>query len=170
MIRTGIGFDIHRFAAGRRLMLGGVEIASPEGLEGHSDADVLCHALADALLGAVADGDIGQHFPNTDPKWKNADSVELLRHVVSRVNAKGFRVVNVDAVITAQRPKVMPHAAAMRARLAPVLGVTAEEVSIKATTMEGLGAIGRAEGIAVMAVATVASIGNPESRIQTPSM
>ncbi len=155
MIRTGIGFDIHRFEAGRRLVLGGVEIPSPEGLEGHSDADVLCHALADALLGAVADGDIGQHFPNSDPKWKDADSVELLRHVVGRVRAKGFRVVNVDAVVTAQKPKVMPHAQAMRARLAPVLGVTVEEVSIKATTMEGLGAIGRAEGIAVMAVATV---------------
>jgi 2-C-methyl-D-erythritol 2,4-cyclodiphosphate synthase len=155
MIRTGIGFDIHRFAEGRRLVLGGVEIASPEGLEGHSDADVVCHALADALLGAVADGDIGQHFPNTDPKWKNADSVELLRQVVGRVAAKGYRVVNVDAVITAQKPKVMPHAMAMRARLAPVLGVTIDDVSIKATTMEGLGAIGRAEGIAVMAVATV---------------
>ena len=155
MIRTGIGFDIHRFAAGRRLVLGGVEIPCDEGLEGHSDADVICHALADALLGAIADGDIGQHFPNTDPKWKNADSVELLRQVVGRVAARGFRVVNVDAVITAERPKVMPHAMAMRERLAPVLGVTMDDVSIKATTMEGLGAIGRAEGIAVMAVATV---------------
>ena len=155
MIRTGIGFDIHRFAKGRRLVLGGVEIACDVGLEGHSDADVLCHALADALLGSVADGDIGQHFPNTDPKWKNADSVELLRQVVGRVAARGFRVVNVDAVITAERPKVMPHAMAMRERLAPVLGVTMDDVSIKATTMEGLGAIGRAEGIAVMAVATV---------------
>ncbi len=158
MIRTGIGFDIHCFAKGRRLVLGGVEIACEVGLDGHSDADVLCHALADALLGAVADGDIGQHFPNTDPKWKNADSVELLRHVVGRVAAKGYRVVNVDAVITAEKPKVMPHAMAMRERLAPVLGVTVEEVSIKATTMEGLGAIGRAEGIAVMAVATVEKV------------
>lgn len=155
MLRTGIGFDIHRFAKGRKLLLGGVEIPAPEGLEGHSDADVLCHALADALLGSIADGDIGQHFPNTDPKWKDADSVELLRQVVVRVKAKGFQVVNVDAVITAERPKVMPYAARMRERLAPVLGVTVEEVSIKATTMEGLGAIGRAEGIAVMAVATV---------------
>jgi 2-C-methyl-D-erythritol 2,4-cyclodiphosphate synthase len=155
MIRTGIGFDIHRFAPGRRLILGGVEIPSPDGLEGHSDADVLCHALADALLGSIADGDIGQHFPNTDPKWKNADSVELLRQVVARVAAKGFRIVNVDAVITAERPKVMPFALRMRERLAPVLGVTIEEVSIKATTMEGLGAIGRGEGVAVMAVATV---------------
>lgn len=155
MIRTGIGFDIHRFASGRRLVLGGIEIPAPEGLEGHSDADVLCHALADALLGSVADGDIGQHFPNTDPKWKNADSVELLRQVVGRVAAKGFRIVNVDAVITAERPKVMPFALRMRERLAPVLGVTLDDVSIKATTMEGLGAIGRGEGIAVMAVATV---------------
>lgn len=158
MIRTGIGFDIHRFVPGRKLILGGVEIACEVGLDGHSDADVLCHALADALLGAVADGDIGQHFPNTDPKWKNADSVVLLRHVVGRVAAKGYRVVNVDAVITAEKPKVMPHAMAMRERLAPVLGVTVEEVSIKATTMEGLGAIGRAEGIAVMAVATVEKV------------
>ncbi len=155
MIRTGIGFDIHRFAPGRKLILGGIDIPSSDGLDGHSDADVLCHALADALLGAIADGDIGQHFPNTDPKWKDADSVELLRQVVLRVRAKGFQVVNVDAVITAERPKVMPFALRMRERLAPVLGVTLDDVSIKATTMEGLGAIGRAEGIAVMAVATV---------------
>ena len=155
MMRTGIGFDIHRFAEGRKLVLGGIEIPSPEGLDGHSDADVLCHALADALLGALADGDIGQHFPNTDPRWKNADSVELLRHVVSRVKGKGFHVVNVDAVITAEKPKVMPYAQRMRERLAPVLDVTIEDVSIKATTMESLGASGRGEGIAVMAVATV---------------
>ena len=155
MNRTGIGFDIHRFSAGRKLILGGVEIPSPEGLEGHSDADVLCHALADALLGAIADGDIGQHFPNTDPRWKDADSVELLRQVVLRVKAKGFHVVNVDAMITAEKPKVMPYAQRMRERLAPVLGVTINDVSVKATTMEGLGAIGRGEGIAVMAVATV---------------
>lgn len=155
MIRTGIGFDIHRFAPGRKLILGGVEIPAPQGLEGHSDADVLCHALADALLGSVADGDIGQHFPNTDPKWKDADSVELLRQVVLRVKARGFHVVNVDTVITAETPKVMPYALRMRERLAPVLGVSIDDVSIKATTMERLGAIGRAEGIAVMAVATV---------------
>ena len=155
MMRTGIGFDIHRFAEGRKLVLGGIEIPSPEGLDGHSDADVLCHALADALLGALADGDIGQHFPNTDPRWKNADSVELLRHVVSRVKGKGFHVVNVDAVITAEKPKVMTYAQRKRERLAPVLDVTIEDVSIKATTMESLGAIGRGEGIAVMAVATV---------------
>jgi 2-C-methyl-D-erythritol 2,4-cyclodiphosphate synthase len=155
MIRTGIGFDIHRFAAGRRLVLGGMEIPCDEGLEGHSDADVICHALADALLGALADGDIGQHFPNTDPKWKNADSVELLRQVVARVKARGFHVVNVDAVVTAQKPKIMPYADRMKERLAPVLEVGLADVSIKATTMEGLGAIGRSEGIAVMAVATV---------------
>jgi len=155
MIRTGIGFDIHRFAPGRKLILGGVEIPATQGLEGHSDADVLCHALADALLGSVADGDIGQHFPNTDPKWKDADSVKLLRQVVLRVKARGFHVVNVDTVITAETPKVMPYALRMRERLAPVLGVSIDDVSIKATTMERLGAIGRAEGIAVMAVATV---------------
>ena len=155
MTRTGIGFDIHRFAPGRRLVLGGIEFASNVGLEGHSDADVLCHALADALLGAIADGDIGQHFPNTDPRWKDADSVELLRAVVARVRGKGFRVINVDATVMAQAPKIAPRVAEMRARLAPVLGVGTEAVSVKATTMEGLGAIGRAEGIAVMAVATV---------------
>jgi len=155
MIRTGIGFDIHRFATGRKLILGGVEIPSSEGLEGHSDADVLCHALADALLGAIADGDIGQHFPNTDPRWKNADSVELLRQVVLRVKARGFHVVNVDAAIQAEKPKIMPHAMTMRIRLAPVLELGVDAVSIKATTMEGMGAIGRGEGIAVMAVATV---------------
>ncbi|MEI6563384.1 MAG: 2-C-methyl-D-erythritol 2,4-cyclodiphosphate synthase [bacterium] len=165
MIRTGIGFDIHRFATGRKLILGGIEIPHSEGLDGHSDADVLCHALADALLGAIADGDIGQHFPNTDPRWKNADSVELLRHVVGRVVAKGLRVVNVDCVITAEKPKVMPYAQRMRERLAPVLGVGLDGVSIKATTMEGLGSIGRGEGIAVMAVATVEKTRkrNPES-------
>ena len=155
MIRTGIGFDIHRFAPGRRLVLGGVDFASDVGLDGHSDADVLCHALADALLGAVADGDIGQHFPNTDLRWKDADSVELLRAVVERVHGKGFRVVNVDATVTAQRPKIAPRVAEMKARLAPVLNVAVDAVSVKATTMEGLGAIGRAEGIAVMAIATV---------------
>ncbi len=155
MIRTGIGFDIHRFAPGRRLVLGGVEFVSDVGLEGHSDADVLCHALADALLGSIADGDIGQHFPNTDPRWKDADSVDLLRAVVERVRARGFRIVNVDATITAERPKIAPRVAEMKARLAPVLGVGADGVSIKATTMEGLGAIGRSEGIAAMAVATV---------------
>ncbi len=155
MIRTGIGFDIHRFAPGRRLVLGGVEFASDVGLEGHSDADVLCHALADALLGAVADGDIGQHFPNTDARWKDADSVGLLRAVIERVRVKGFRVVNVDATITAQKPKIAPRVAEMKARLAPVLAIDTDAVSVKATTMEGLGAIGRSEGIAVMAVATV---------------
>jgi 2-C-methyl-D-erythritol 2,4-cyclodiphosphate synthase len=155
MTRTGIGFDIHRFAAGRRLVLGGVEFVSDVGLEGHSDADVLCHALADALLGAVADGDIGQHFPNTDARWKDADSVELLRAVVQRLRDKGFHIVNVDATITAQKPKVAPRVAEIKARLAPVLGIGLDDVSVKATTMEGLGAIGRSEGIAVMAVATV---------------
>jgi 2-C-methyl-D-erythritol 2,4-cyclodiphosphate synthase len=155
MIRTGIGFDIHRFAPGRRLVLGGVEFVSDVGLEGHSDADVLCHALADALLGAVADGDIGQHFPNTDARWKDADSVELLRAVVQRLRDKGFHIVNVDATITAQKPKVAPRVAEIKARLAPVLGIGLDDVSVKATTMEGLGAIGRSEGIAVMAVATV---------------
>lgn len=158
MIRTGIGFDIHRFAPGRRLVLGGVEFSSPVGLDGHSDADVLCHALADALLGSIADGDIGQHFPNTDPRWKDADSVELLREVVKRVHARGFGIVNVDATVMAQQPKIAPQVARMKARLAPVLQIGEDSVSVKATTMESLGAIGRSEGIAVMAVATVEKV------------
>jgi 2-C-methyl-D-erythritol 2,4-cyclodiphosphate synthase len=159
MIRTGIGFDIHRFATGRRLVLGGVEFPSTVGLDGHSDADVLCHALADALLGSIADGDIGQHFPNTDLKWKDADSTELLREVVRRVQARGYTIVNVDATIMAEQPKIGPQVARMKARLAPILQIGEDGVSVKATTMESLGAIGRAEGIAVMAVATVEKVG-----------
>jgi 2-C-methyl-D-erythritol 2,4-cyclodiphosphate synthase len=155
MIRTGIGFDVHPFADGRRLILGGVPIAHPRGLQGHSDADVLCHALADALLGAVADGDIGRHFPDTDPAWKDADSLKLLAAVAARVRALAGTVVNVDATVIAERPRIAAHVPAMRERLAAALGVGVACVSVKATTMEGLGALGRAEGIAVMAVATV---------------
>jgi 2-C-methyl-D-erythritol 2,4-cyclodiphosphate synthase len=155
MIRTGIGFDLHRFAAGRALILGGVRIDHPVGLLGHSDADVLAHALADALLGAMADGDIGRHFPDTDPRWQGADSLALLGLVVERVRARGAAVVNVDATVMAERPRIAPHAEAMRAKLAATLGLTVGGVSVKATTLEGLGALGREEGIAVMAIATV---------------
>lgn len=154
-MRTGIGFDTHRLVEGRKLVLGGVEIAHALGLLGHSDADVLAHAIMDALLGAIADGDIGQHFPDTDAKWKDADSLKLLEAVVARVRAQGWEVVNVDATVLAERPKLMPHIPAMRERLAQAMGVEVGAVSVKATTVEGLGAIGRQEGISAMAVATV---------------
>jgi 2-C-methyl-D-erythritol 2,4-cyclodiphosphate synthase len=156
MQRTGIGYDIHRLVAGRPLILGGVEISHPMGLLGHSDADVLTHAIMDALLGAVADGDIGRHFPDSDPRWKGADSLALLRQVVARLAANGWRVGNVDATVLAEAPRLAPHIATIRARLAEALGVPVTAVSVKATTVEGLGAIGRREGIAAMAVATVA--------------
>ena len=154
-MRTGIGFDTHRLVEGRKLVLGGVEIAHALGLLGHSDADVLAHAIMDALLGAIADGDIGQHFPDTDAKWKDADSLKLLEAVAERVRAQGWEVVNVDATVLAERPKLMPHIPAMRERLAQAMGVEVGAVSVKATTVEGLGAIGRQEGISAMAVATV---------------
>ena len=154
-IRTGIGFDVHRFTAGRRLVLGGVRIDSDRGLEGHSDADVLCHAVMDALLGAVADGDIGQHFPNTDPRWKDACSLDLVARVAERVTSRGWGIVNVDATVVAQFPKVSPHRDAMRANIARALGVPPDRVSVKATTAEEMGSVGRGEGIAVLSVATV---------------
>jgi 2-C-methyl-D-erythritol 2,4-cyclodiphosphate synthase len=155
MIRTGIGFDVHRFAAGRRLVLGGVTFDHPQGLEGHSDADVLCHALADALLGAVAAGDIGQHFPDTDAAWKDANSVDLLRKVADIVRDRNARILNVDATVIAQKPRLAPHVSQMRANLEDALGIPADRIGIKATTSERLGALGREEGIAVMAIATV---------------
>ena len=154
-MRTGIGFDTHRLVEGRRLILGGVDIPHTHGLLGHSDADVLTHAIMDALLGAVADGDIGQHFPDTAPQWAGADSLALLRAVAARLAAQGWRVGNVDATVLAERPKLMAHIPAMRERLAAAMGVGVGAVSVKATTVEGLGAIGRREGISAMAVATV---------------
>ena len=169
MIRVGTGFDIHRFGRGRRLVLGGVVIPGVSGLVGHSDADVLCHAVADALLGAVADGDIGTHFPNTDPTYRGADSIELLRIAVERLHRKGYGVVNVDATVLAERPKIAPHREAMRLRLARAMGVGVEAVSVKATTMERLGAIGRCEGIAAMALATVETRQEPVRRRKTES-
>lgn len=155
MIRTGIGFDTHRFARGRKLVLGGVAIKHKLGLDGHSDADVLCHAIMDALLGAVADGNIGTHFPNTDPAWKDACSIDLLRKVVARLHSLGASINNVDATIIAEQPRIMQHVDKMRANLAQALGIKMTLVSVKATTAEGMGAIGRQEGMAVMAVATV---------------
>lgn len=155
MHRSGIGFDVHRFEPGRKLVLGGVTIPSAIGLAGHSDADVICHAIADALLGAIADGDIGLHFPNTDPRWKDAASIGLLKLVVARVTARGGAVVNVDAAVIAEIPRLAPHVQAMREKLAAALGIGIDRISVKATTAEKLGALGRAEGMAVMATASV---------------
>lgn len=154
-IRCGIGYDVHRLAEGRRLILGGVEIPHSRGLEGHSDADVLSHAIADALLGAIGQGDIGQHFPNTDESIRGISSVEILKHV-SRLLAKNeARVLNVDATIVAEEPKIAPHISEMRKKIADAIGSNESDLSIKATTNERLGPIGRGEGIAAMAVATV---------------
>jgi 2-C-methyl-D-erythritol 2,4-cyclodiphosphate synthase len=150
-VRTGIGIDSHRFAEGRRLVLGGVEIPFERGLAGHSDADVLAHAIIDAVLGAAGMGDIGQLYPDTDAAWKDADSMELLREIVARVRAAGHELVHVDATVMLERPKLAPHREAIRASLEAVLG----SVNVKATTGEGMGYVGRGEGAAALAVATL---------------
>ncbi|MFL6572979.1 MAG: 2-C-methyl-D-erythritol 2,4-cyclodiphosphate synthase [Burkholderiales bacterium] len=152
-MRIGQGFDVHAFASGRRLVLGGVTIPHDKGLEGHSDADVLLHAICDALLGAAALGDIGQHFRDSDPAYAGADSRRLLREVKKKLG--GYRIVNVDATILAQAPRVAPHVPQMVANIASDLGIAPGAVSIKATTTEHLGFIGRAEGIAAQAIALI---------------
>ena len=152
-MRIGYGYDVHRLVEGRRLILGGVDIPWEKGLLGHSDADVLTHALMDALLGAAALGDIGQHFPDKDPAYEGADSVELLCRVCALLRAHGDRVGNVDCTVVAQRPKLMPHIPAMRERLAEAMEVPVDRVSVKATTEEGLGFSGEGLGIAAHAVA-----------------
>jgi 2-C-methyl-D-erythritol 2,4-cyclodiphosphate synthase len=154
-VTTGIGWDSHRLVAGRRLVLGGIEIPFEKGLAGHSDADVLAHAIIDALLGAAALGDIGQHFPDTDEQWAGADSMVLLRGVVGLVGERGLRVTHVDSTVVMERPKVGPHRDAIRAALADALGVTRDQVNVKASTGEGMGFAGRGEGVAAMAVATL---------------
>ena len=151
-IRTGYGYDLHRLSEGRKLVLGGVHIPHEKGLDGHSDADVLLHAITDALLGAAAMGDIGAHFPDTDPAWKGADSRELLRKTVERIREKGYRVGNVDSTVVAERPKLRPYIDRMRACIAEDLEVDPDAVSVKATTSERIGIIGREEGICAMAV------------------
>ena len=151
--RVGLGYDTHRLAEGRALVLGGVVVPHPRGLVGHSDADAVCHAVTDALLGAAAAGDIGQHFPDTDPRWRGASSVELLARVAALVRARGLAVGNVDVVVVAERPKLAPHVAAMRSTLAASLGVDVGRVSVKAKTGEGLDAVGRGEAVEVHAVA-----------------
>jgi len=153
--RTGIGYDAHRFEDGRDLVLGGVAIPHIRGLAGHSDADVVLHAITDAVLGAAALGDIGQHFPPGDAQWKDADSRELLRMAVALVEEAGWKLVNVDASVIAEAPKVNPHSAAMRLEIREVTGLPIDAISIKATTNEGMGFIGREEGIAAIAVATI---------------
>lgn len=153
--RAGIGYDVHRIAPGRPLVLGGVRFESDWGLEGHSDADVLAHAIGDALLGALALGDLGTHFPPGDPQWKDASSLDLLARIRAMVERHGGRIVNVDAAVAAEAPKLLPVRDAMRANLARALGIGVDRVSVKATTNERLGAIGRGEGIAAWAVAMV---------------
>ncbi len=160
MIRSGIGYDIHRFADGLKLILGGVEIAHSRGLEGHSDADVLSHAIADALLGAIGGGDIGQHFPNTDESFRGISSIEILKRVAELLAGKNARVLNVDATVIAEAPKIAPHNMAMRQNIAAAIGVSEFEVSVKATTNEKLGPIGQGEGIAAVAIATVEIVGS----------
>lgn len=155
MLKVGFGYDIHRLEAGRRLVLGGIEIPSEAGLLGHSDGDALVHAVIDALLGALGEGDIGTHFPDTDPRYEGARSLGLLGTVAGLVGRRGGRVVNVDAVVVAEEPKIGPHAAAMKAALGLVLGLDPGAVGIKAKTAEGLGPVGEKRAIACYAVALV---------------
>jgi 2-C-methyl-D-erythritol 2,4-cyclodiphosphate synthase len=155
MTRVGFGFDLHPLVAGRPLVLGGVTVDSEVGLGGHSDADVLSHAVAEALLGALALGDLGRHFPDTDPRWRGISSLLLLGQVIELVRGRGGALVNVDATVLAQAPRLAPHLPEMAKRLADVLGIQVERVSVKAKSPEGLGLLGRREGIAAMAVVSV---------------
>ena len=152
-MRIGQGFDVHALVPGRKLIIGGVEISYERGLAGHSDADVLLHAICDALIGAAGMGDIGTHFPDTDPQYRGADSRMLLRRVVQLVSGRGLSVVNIDSTIIAQAPKMAPHIPRMRENIAQDLGISFESVNVKAKTAEGLGALGRGEGIAAQAIA-----------------
>ena len=154
-MRVGQGFDVHAFVAGRKLVIGGVEIPHEKGLDGHSDADVLLHAICDALLGAAALGDIGWHFPDTDPKYEGSDSRALLKEVGSKISAQGYRIVNIDATIIAQAPRMAPHVARMIGNIAADLGLKPAAVNVKATTTDQLGFTGRGEGIAAQAIALI---------------
>jgi len=155
MVHVGIGYDVHALVAGRKLILGGVEIPHPKGLDGHSDADALMHAICDAVLGALGEEDIGHFFPNTDPRWKGAPSRVFLEEAAQLTVRRGGRIVNVDATVIAQAPKIYPHIAEMKKHIATALGVSARQIGVKATTNELMGFIGREEGIAAMAVASV---------------
>jgi 2-C-methyl-D-erythritol 2,4-cyclodiphosphate synthase len=157
--RAGIGWDSHRLAAGRPLVIGGVEIPAEQGLDGHSDADVLTHAVIDALLGAAGLGDIGEHFPDTDERWRGADSLALLATIVALLGERGLAVENVDCTVVLEQPKLGPHKAAIRERLAAALAIDAARVNVKATSGEGIGFVGRGEGAAALAVATVRAAG-----------
>jgi len=154
MYRTGIGYDSHRFREGRKLILGGVEIGFERGLDGHSDADVLCHSITDAILGGAGLGDMGQHFPDTDMKWKDASSVEMLGHVVELARINGFEVVWVDASVITESPRLGPYLERMKKAISAA-GIPAERINLKAKTNEGMGFVGRGEGIAALAVATL---------------
>jgi 2-C-methyl-D-erythritol 2,4-cyclodiphosphate synthase len=154
-VRCGIGYDLHRLAEGRKLIVGGIELAFDKGPVGHSDGDVVAHALCDALLGAAGLGDIGTHFPDTDPKWKGADSLQFLEHAAKLLDDKNFSIEHVDAVVITEKPKLGPHFPRMRAIVAKALGVTADRIHLKAKTNEGVDAIGRGEAIAAWVVATL---------------
>jgi 2-C-methyl-D-erythritol 2,4-cyclodiphosphate synthase len=158
-MRTGIGYDSHTFADGRALILGGVTIPFDKGLAGHSDADAVCHAITDAMLGAAALGDIGTHFPPSDARWKDADSTELLRFANIVLDEAGYRIVNLDVTVICEAPKIGPHVNAMRERLAAVLALNTNQISIKGKTNEGMGWIGRGEGIATIATVMIAAAG-----------
>lgn len=157
-VRTGIGYDCHRLSDRRRLVLGGIELDHPRGLEGHSDADVLTHAIIDALLGAAALEDIGHHFPDSDERYKDADSIGLLRRTAAMLAESGLRIDHVDATVVIERPAISPLRSAMRRRLAEALGVSVAQVNVKATRGEGMGFVGREEGIGALAVATVSQL------------
>lgn len=157
MIRVGLGYDVHPLVTGRRLVLGGVEIPGTVGLAGHSDADVLAHAIGDAVLGAAGLGDLGTHFPPEDERWRNVSSLELLRHIRRLVQEAGWRIAYVDATLVAEYPRIAPFRERMRERIAEALAITMTQVNLKATTNERLGFIGRGEGIAALAVATLES-------------
>jgi 2-C-methyl-D-erythritol 4-phosphate cytidylyltransferase / 2-C-methyl-D-erythritol 2,4-cyclodiphosphate synthase len=156
--RVGVGYDLHRLVEGRPLILGGVDIPAERGALGHSDADVVCHSVTDAILGAARAGDIGQHYPDTDPRWKGASSIELLREVTALVRGRGFAVENVDVVVILERPKIGPHREAIQLRLAGALGIDASRVSVKGKTNEGVDAVGRGEAIAAHAVCLLAPV------------
>jgi 2-C-methyl-D-erythritol 2,4-cyclodiphosphate synthase len=155
MTHVGIGYDVHQLVTGRKLILGGVEIAHSKGLDGHSDADVLMHAICDAVLGAIGEGDIGTFFPNTDPRWRGAPSKIFLKEAARQVAFREGIIVNIDATILAQQPKIAPHVFTMKNNIAEALGINVQRLGIKATTNEKLGFVGREEGIAAMAVASV---------------
>ena len=158
-MRIGHGYDVHKLVEGRKCIIGGVDIPSPVGLLGHSDADVLLHAISDAILGAAAMGDIGKLFRDTDDKWKGADSLKLLEEVVRQVNEKGYRIVNIDSTILAQAPKMAPHIIEMRENIAKACNISVDDVSVKATTEEGLGFTGAKEGVAAHSVCLIEKIG-----------